>query len=529
MSTLTKLSSWQKLCAHYRAIGEKSMDSWFAEDPQRFKNFSLETAGIFLDYSKNRISSETMQLLLELAGQQQLQQRIDDLLSGKIVNHSEHRPALHSALRNSGSDPILVDGVDVMPAVRQTLNKVYELATAVRSRQYLGFSGRPIETILHFGIGGSDLGTLMAFEALAEYRETSLRYHFFSHQDPLYVQKMLAGYDPATTLIIIASKSFTTTETLVNAEVARKWLIAVAPNEQAALKQMFAVTAQINKALQYGLPESQILPIWDWVGGRYSVWSAMSFVVVIAIGPERFSEFLAGAESMDHHFKQAPLKANMPAILGLLDVWYNNLFCSASRAIIPYARQLKFLPDHLQQVYMESLGKRVNQTGQTIDCETGYVIWGGTGTNTQHSFHQLLLQGTRWIPIDFILVMENLPLVANGLAQSQVLMTGYTPAENSEGLSSQQTISGNRPSHTFLLDNITPYSLGTLLATYEHRIFVNSVIWDINAFDQWGVERGKILAKQILSDITQGPNVMHSYDNSTAGLLSCVKEKMKRI
>lgn len=515
-------SAWQKLQAHQQAIAAKTLREWFAEDSNRFQRFSLETAGIFLDYSKNRLQQQTLDLLFELAEACQLQSHIQDLFNGNIVNKSENRPALHTALRYSGRDAVRVDGVDVMPAVRETLAAVNQIATAIRARQYFGYHGQAIETILHFGIGGSDLGPLMVFEALNAYVDDKLHYQFFSYQDPDYVQQCLVHYNPATTLIIIASKSFTTTETLANAAVAKNWLLAAAPNPAAVAPQIIAVTAKSERAIAFGVAPQQVLPVWEWVGGRYSVWSAMSLVVAIAIGPDHFREFLAGAEALDQHFRQAELAVNMPVILGLIDVWYNNFFAIPSRAIIPYGRSLRYFPDHLQQVYMESLGKSVDQAGKPVDYVTGFTIWGGTGSNSQHSFHQMLLQGNQWSPIDFILPLDNLALVANGLAQSQVLMTGYTP-EGDSSLVSQQTIEGNRPSHTLLMPKITPHALGVLLALYEHRVYVNSVIWGINAFDQWGVERGKHIAQQILADLTS--SATRAYDSSTTGLLNWIKQR----
>ena len=517
MIQLTSLPIWEKLRDHQQQLSAEKMSDWFVKDHNRFQKFSLAAADLFLDYSKNFIQESTLKLLYELAEQCQLKKCIENLLSGKIVNLSENRPALHSALRSSKTNTLLVDGANVMPWIQGALKKMYQIAEAIRKRNYLGFNQQPIDTILHFGIGGSDLGPLMVFEALEEYIDPSLRYQFFSYQDPDYVRQQLTKYNPATSLVIVASKSFTTTETLANGQVAKDWLLSAAPNPDAAARQLYAVTAKQDRAQQWGISAEQILPVWEWVGGRYSVWSAMSLIVAIAIGSERFQEFLAGAELMDIHFGSAEFRQNMPVILGLLDVWYNNFFIIPHRAIIPYGLKLRYFPNHLQQVYMESLGKRVDQEGRPVEWETGFVIWGGAGSNSQHSFHQLLLQGTQWPPIDFILPLDNLPLVANCLAQSQLLMTGHSDP------SQQKVIIGNRPSHLLLIRAVTPKALGTLLAMHEHRVYVNSVIWGINAFDQWGVERGKVIANQILQDLTTGSK--HSYDGSTAGLLKEIAKK----
>lgn len=538
MNELAASREWKKLQEHWQTIADLKISSYFDEDPQRFQRFSLSTAGITLDYSKNRIVPETIDLLMKLAMQRRLQEKINDLMSGAIVNRSENRPALHTALRNLQNTPVYVEKQNIMPEVGRVLEKMGQISTTIRHRQLLGYSGEAIDTIVHFGIGGSDLGPLMAFAALEAFVDKRLQYHFFSHQDESHVQAVLSHLNPAKTLIIIASKSFTTSETLANAEIAKQWLLTAARHAPAAAAQMIAVTCKTDRAVKFGIQADQVLPVWEWVGGRYSVWSAMSLIVAIAIGPDHFREFLAGAEAMDQHFRQAELRENMPVILGLLDIWYNNFLGRSNRAIIPYSRILRYFPDHLQQVYMESLGKRVDELGHQVNYPTGFVIWGGTGTNSQHSFHQLLLQGNQWVPVDFILPADNLPLAAHCLAQSQVLMNGYSESQirselKAQGLNEttiselvpQQMIPGNCPSHTLVLSKITPYNLGSLLALYEHRIYVSSVIWGINAFDQWGVERGKTIAKQILADL-HTPSV-NRYDASTNGLLDVINQLRK--
>lgn len=518
MVNATQLKSWKKLADHYQGnIANAKLSEWFSQDNDRFQKFSLDAADLFLDYSKNHVQASTMSLLLELAQERGLEHSIESLFNGGIVNHSENRPALHTALRYSGSNVISVDGKDIMPEIRDTLTKMLSLSKQIHDRRYLGFNGRPIDTILHFGIGGSDLGPLLVFEALEEFVDHGLKYEFYSFQDPEFVFQSLKKYDPATSLIIVASKSFTTSETLANAKIAKQWLLEAAPDAEQAAKQLFAVTAKPERALNFGVGAEYVLPVWEWVGGRYSVWSAMSFIVAIAIGAEHFRQFLAGAEAMDRHFAEENFKCNMPVVMGLIDVWYNNFFNIPNRVIIPYSRKLRRLPDHLQQVFMESLGKSVTQTGESVECSTGFVIWGGAGTNSQHSFHQCLLQGNQWSPVDFVLPIENIAMAANCLAQSQVLMSGYFGPQ----ISPNQMIMGNRPSHSILMPKISPFALGSLLALYEHRVFVNSVIWDINAFDQWGVERGKLIAENILKDLCA--SAVHSADSSTNGLLEWIK------
>ncbi len=510
MNHLNNTAQWQNLQKHQREIANIPMRDWFAENANRFQQFSLEAVGMLLDFSKNRITSTTLDLLYQLAEKCQLQKFITALLAGDMVNLSEKRPALHTALRYGGTQPIYVDGQDVLPAVRATLASMADIVDKIRQSRYLGFSGQPVDTLVHIGIGGSDLGQLMVFNGLEDYVSKKLQYHFFSYQDAEYVQKTLANLNPATTLIIVASKSFNTTETLANASIAKEWLQKA--SAKAVALQMIAVTSKTERAIEFGIAAEKVLPVWDWVGGRYSVWSAMSLIVAAAVGMENFNDFLGGGYAMDQHFANADLKQNLPVLLGLLDVWYNNFFNASTHAVIPYGRKMRLLSDHLQQVYMESLGKRVNQEGQPVNIETGFIIWGGAGSNTQHSFHQLLMQGTRLVPIDFIVPLDNLPLAANCFAQSQVLMMGFDHSQP------EKVIPGNNPSHTFLLPKVTPFALGALLAMYEHRVYVNSVIWGIDAFDQWGVERGKLIAQQIFSDL-QASTPKNKYDSSTAGLM----------
>ncbi len=539
MPYLIKTTAWRNLQEHQRDIEGTHMGVWFAEDSQRFRRFSLESLGFLLDYSKNRITQKTIDLLCHLAQTRKLEDRIEQLFSGAIVNISENRPALHTALRHLQTDPIIVDGENIVLAVQATLATMNKIVTQIRQRHYLGFSGQPIDTIIHFGIGGSDLGPVMAFNALESYVDSKIAYHFISHQDADHVQQVLSTLNPSTTLLIIASKSFTTGETLANAEVAKAWVLAAAPNAEAAAVHFIAVTAKPERAIKFGISPEQVLHLWEWVGGRFSVWSAVGLIIAIAIGMEKFNEFLAGAHAMDLHFRNSDFKNNIPVILGLLDVWYNNFLSIPNRAVISYGRSLRYLPDHLQQVYMESLGKRVDELGKPAECETGFIVWGGSGSNSQHSFHQLLMQGNQPVAIDFILPLDNPALIAYCLAQSQVLMVGYTENQVQKelnqkqesglppGFVAQQVIPGNCPNNMLLFPKVTPYALGALLALYEHRVFVNSVIWGVNAFDQWGVERGKNLAKQISGELSTKFQNDH-YDSSTAGLITWIQQQDRR-
>jgi len=538
MSKLTQTKSWQALSQHYQQIAGQHMRDWFAADSQRFDLFSQETAGILLDYSKNRITAETLTLLLALADERQLTEHIAQLFSGALVNQTEQRAAMHMALRYQGDQAIKVDGDDVMPQVREVHSQMAQLVTAIRERKLLGFSGQPIDTIVNIGIGGSDLGPQLALTALADIADSGLSYHFLSTHDQWYVNKTLKQLNPATTLLIIASKSFTTEETLINAELAKQWQLAAAPNLAAAQRHWVAVTAMSERAYEFGVLPEQVFSLWDWVGGRYSLWSAVGLIVAIAIGMPGFLQLLAGADAMDQHFQTAEFSQNMPVILALLDFWYQQFFQASTRAVIPYGQRLHVLPSYLQQLHMESLGKRVTQAGEPVDTMTGNIIWGGQGTDSQHSFHQLLMQGTQMVPVDFILALNNAEgmndqrLLSHCLAQSQVLMQGYSAEQirqqqQSRGIGEDlierllphQQIPGNSPSNTLLLSELSPYRLGALIALYEHRVFTYSVLVGINAFDQWGVERGKHIASKISADLHDSSD-SSCYDASTIGLLN---------
>lgn len=538
-SSLTYLPEWQALQKHHQEIADIHMRNLFRDDPKRFTRFSLNATDLFLDYSKNRITTTTMELLKQLAGAVKLDQHIEALLSGKAVNYSEQRPALHTALRNPHKQAILVHGCDVMPDIHANLERMTAFAEQVRTGLWHGYNDQPITDIVNIGIGGSYLGPAMATEALNAYADTALRIHFISNIDGNLIQQTLKKLNPATTLFIISSKSFSTIETLTNAQTIKTWFKQQTGNTVDLTQHFVAITEKIDKAIEFGIPATNIFPVWEWVGGRYSLWSASGLPIMLAIGAKNFYALLAGAHAMDEHFRTAAFAENMPVILGLLDVWYNNFFAAPSRAILPYDQSLKYLPPYLQQVHMESLGKHITQQGNAIHYATGQIIFGEVGIDGQHSFYQLLHQGTELIPVDLIIPMLNHHsldehhkiLLASAYAQSKTLMEGKNidsvmaelhaagySEEKAHELAPHKVLLGNRPSNVILLPQLAPYALGALLALYEHKIFVSSVIWQINAFDQWGVETGKELAKKILPQLEDEKNILQE-DSSTAGLI----------
>lgn len=541
MIQLTQTQQWQALQQHYQAMMHVHMRNLFLENPKRCERFYLEAAGLCLDYSKNRITTDTMELLFSLATSREVASQIEALFTGNFVNFTENHPALHTALRNLSGKPIYVNKANVMLKIAATWDKMATFINTIYADNYKGFSGKPIRDIVNIGIGGSDLGPLMAYHALEPYARKKLRFHFISNQDEFHILETLKKMNPSTTLFIVTSKSFTSKETIDNANIAKQWLMSAVGDEELVKKHFVAVTAQPNKACEYGILPEAIFPLWEWVGGRYSIWSAVGLSVAIAIGMDNFKDFLAGAYAMDQHFRSAEFPRNMPVILALLTIWYNNFFCTQSRAIIPYSQQLLYFPDYLKQLHMESQGKTIQRDGKPVDYATGCIVWGGVGSNSQHSFHQLFLQGNQLAPIDFILPLKNYcsncyqyELIANCLSQSETLMRGYNLQEVLQDLREQnidekeanflakhKTIMGNYPSNTILLEKITPYTLGALLALYEHKVYVQSLIWNINAFDQWGVERGKKMAKTILQDLKQG-RVNKNYDASTQMLMAKV-------
>lgn len=502
---------WPTLNKHAHMMTSVHMRDLFTQNKNRYNQFSLDAAGLFLDYSKNRITSETVDLLIDLAKQCQLNAAIEQQFTGAMMNHTEQRAVLHTALRDSSSRPIYVNNENIKPLVHQTLQRMEMFAERIRMSN--------ITDVIHLGIGGSDVGPAMIYKALHNDHHSGPLCHFISYLDSEHIAQKLKTLNPATTMVLVVSKSFTTTETLTNAELLSAWL---GPTKIAT--QFMAVTMRVDRAKNFGIQEGNIFPMWDWVGGRYSLWSAVGLSLAIALGMETFRELLAGAELMDQHFRHTEFHNNMPVILGMLGIWYNNFFDAKTSAVIPYSHRLSLLPNYLQQSHMESQGKRVNTKGESITHNTGAILWGGVGTDSQHSFHQLLMQGQHLVPVDFILPQRhtvngalNKQLIANCLAQSQALMCGYIP-EKKDSLEPHKIILGNNPSNTIMFVALTPKTLGALVALYEHKIFVQSVIWGINAYDQWGVERGKVLAQSILDEIETG-NVSENHDASTIGLL----------
>lgn len=541
MESLTKTKTWLELKAQKDLMQKQSMRDLFAADPQRFDKFSLNAAGLFLDYSKNHISDEVRGLLCDLAEEAKLAEKREEMFSGGIINNTEKRAVLHTALRNPNNDQIMVDGENVMPQINSALQKMRHFSEMVRSGVWTGFSNKPITAIVNIGIGGSDLGPAMVASALKPYIAAQLSCHFVSNIDATHIAETLKHLDPETTLFIVASKTFTTQETLRNAETARDWIFKKAPDKKEAIRRHFvAVSARPERVVQFGIDVENVFPFWDFVGGRYSLWSAIGLSIALAIGFENFKELLAGAHAMDEHFYNAEFSQNMPIILAVLGIWHINFWDMRTQAVIPYDQYLRLLPAYLQQLDMESNGKHVDKNGATINYATAPVVWGVPGTNGQHAFHQLLLQGTQVVPIDFILPLRShnpvgnhhLLLVANCLAQSQAMMQGKNLAEitaeltasgmdadQAQKLAVHKVIAGNVPNNVILTDKITPHSLGALLALYEHKIFVQGVIWRINSFDQWGVELGKQLANNLVPKLCGLAAADLKLDVSTGGLV----------
>ncbi|MFP5344970.1 MAG: glucose-6-phosphate isomerase [Gammaproteobacteria bacterium] len=543
MSALTQSRAWQALLAHHRQIAPLHMRDLFRQDPKRFNKFSLAFNGILLDYSKNRVTEETLILLLDLAKQAGVRDWIGRMFSGEKINVTENRSVLHVALRNRSNKPMRVDGQDVMPAVNRVLAQMKSFSDAVRGGAWKGYTGKAVTDIVNIGIGGSDLGPKMVCEALKPYGKHGLRMHFVSNVDGAHIAGTLKLLNPETTLFIVASKTFTTQETLTNAHTARAWLLKTAPDESAIARHFVAVSTNAKEVARFGIDVKNMFEFWDWVGGRYSLWSAIGLPIALYIGMENFEELLNGAHAMDEHSRTAPPEKNMPLILALLGVWYNNFFGAETHALFPYDQHLRYFPAYLQQGDMESNGKRVTRSGETVDYSTGPILWGEPGTNDQHAFYQLLHQGTRLVPADFIAPVEthhpvgehHKILLANFFAQTEALMKGKTEAEARAELVQQgltggaleqllphKIFPGNKPTNSLLVKKITPAILGSLIALYEHKIFAQGVIWNINSFDQWGVELGKQLAQNILPEL-QGPNAVSSHDSSTNGLINHYK------
>ncbi len=524
MKPLTEWAEWQALKSHQKDIAGCEMSSWFKEDPMRAKRFSLQAGDFLLDYSKNRITEKTISLLLDLAKAANLSQKIDDLFIGKSLNSTENRPALHTALRNRSKQAIYVNQNDIMPEVRSVLQKMQDFVEKIHQQTWLGATGKPIKHIVNVGIGGSHLGPLLTTSALSQNAITDLQFHFVSNIDGTHLNHVLQKIDPETTLFIISSKSFTTLETMTHAKTIRAWLEKKL-NQTNLSNHFIAVTSAIEKANAFGISADAIFPLWEWVGGRFSVWSAIGLPLALMIGMPGFYEFLDGAYEMDQHFRHTDLRSNMPVILAMLGLWYINFFQTQSYAIIPYSDQLDFLRLYLQQLDMESNGKSTTHTGTTTQYHTAPIIWGEQGCNGQHAFYQLLHQGPYFIPVDFILVAEHPHpleghqdiLIASALSQAKALMQGKPSTHL------HKAFQGNRPSNILFMPKLTSRNLGALLALYEHKTFVQGVIWDINSFDQWGVELGKELLPQILLDF-QTDNANPEHDPSTMHLIQHYKK-----
>ncbi|MCB9432445.1 MAG: glucose-6-phosphate isomerase [Ardenticatenaceae bacterium] len=544
MSNLTTSPAWQALVQHQQAMTAVHMRDLFAGDNGRFSRFSLPLGNdLLFDYSKNRITDETMALLLTLVEQAGLAEAIKAMFSGAKINNTEQRAVLHVALRNRSNRPIVVDGADVMPGVNRVLGQMRRFSEVVRSGEWKGYTNKPITDIVNIGIGGSDLGPKMVVSALKPYTHPRLRSHFVSNVDGTDISEVLKRVDPETTLFLVASKTFTTQETMTNAQTARAWLLAAAGEETAVSKHFAALSTNETAVRQFGIDPANMFEFWDWVGGRYSLWSAIGLSIALAIGMDNFEALLAGAHAADEHFRTAPFAQNIPVIMAALGIWYNNFWGTETHAILPYDQYLEHFASYFQQGDMESNGKRVDKAGTAVDYATGPVIWGQPGTNGQHAFYQLIHQGTKLIPCDFLApaqshnpVGNHHPiLLSNYFAQTEALMTGRTTAEaraelaaagetgaQLELLAAAKTFTGNKPTNSFLVKQITPTTLGTLIALYEHKIFTQGVVWRINSFDQMGVELGKVLAKAILPELGV-ETAVSTHDSSTNGLINQYK------
>jgi glucose-6-phosphate isomerase len=529
---LTQRPAWAALRAHHAEVAGRHLRELFADDPGRGDRLTAEACGIYLDYSKNRVTDETLALLRQLAEESGLRERIDAMFSGEKINVTEDRAVLHVALRAPQSESIQVDGVNVVPAVHEVLERMGQFASAVRSGSWKGHTGRPIRNIVNIGIGGSDLGPVMAYEALRHYSDRDRTFRFVSNVDGTDFAEATRDLDPAETLFIVSSKTFTTLETMTNAHTARDWLLAALEDKAAIAKHFVAVSTNADAVSDFGIDVMNMFGFWDWVGGRYSMDSAIGLSTMIAIGPDAFNELLAGFHDMDEHFRTAPFEQNLPVLLGLLTVWYADFFDAQTQAVLPYDQYLKRFPAYLQQLTMESNGKHVTLTGEAVDYATGPVYWGEPGTNGQHSFYQLIHQGTELIPADFLGFLHSLNplgehhdlLTANVFAQGEALAFGKTADEvRAEGtpdwLVPHRVFEGNRPSNTLLLDRLTPYALGTLVALYEHSVFTQGTIWSVNSFDQWGVELGKVLAKKVAAELSAPDEPDLQHDSSTNALI----------
>jgi len=544
MNPLTESPAWKSLANHYDKVSTLQMRALFDEDAERFGKLSLRFDDILFDFSKNRITGETVDLLTALAEQARLGEWIEKMFSGEKINFTENRAVLHTALRNMSDNPVITDGKDVMPDIRRELGKMRELTRKVREGAWTGYTGKPVTDIINIGIGGSDLGPVMATEALRPYWKKDMRVHFVSNVDGTHIAETLKRVNPESTLFCVASKTFTTQETIANARSAKEWLIGAFGTEACVPRHFVALSTNAKAVADFGIDTANMFEFWDWVGGRYSLWSAIGLSIALVIGMENFEELLAGAYDIDRHFRETPFRRNIPVVMGLLGVWYGNFFGAASHAILPYDQYMHRFAAYFQQADMESNGKSVDRGGRRVDYATGPIIWGEPGTNGQHAFYQLIHQGTRLVPADFIapavshnpLGEHHKMLLANFFAQTEALMKGKSEAEArlelersgmDEGsikrLLPHKIFEGNRPTNSLLFRKLTPRTLGRLVALYEHKIFVQGVIWNINSFDQWGVELGKQLAQAILPELDENGKT-GSHDGSTSGLIGHYKE-----
>lgn len=542
MTSLSESPAWKALTEHQKSLHHLQMKDLFASDPERFKLFSLRWNDILLDFSKNRATYETMRLFYNLARQAEIKQWTEKMFNGEKINITENRAVLHIALRNRSNRPIVVDGKDIMPEVNAVLTHMRKFSESVRSGEWKGFSGKTITDVVNIGIGGSDLGPVMVTEALKHYSKRDLKMHFVSNIDSTHLAEVLRTSNPETTLFIIASKTFTTQETLTNAHSARKWFLEKARDEKHIAKHFVALSTNAKEVEKFGIDTANMFEFWDWVGGRYSLWSAIGLSIALSIGMDNFEELLQGAFEMDEHFRTAPLEQNLPVTLAMLGIWYSNFWGAATLAILPYDQYLHRFAAYFQQGDMESNGKYISRESKKVDYTTGPIIWGEPGTNGQHAFYQLIHQGTRLIPCDFLAPVqshnpmgEHHPiLLSNFFAQTEALMKGKTPEEvqaelsgmppeEAKALLPHKVFEGNRPTNSILFKKLTPRTLGSLIAMYEHKIFVQGIVWNINSFDQWGVELGKQLAKNILPELA-GSEPVTSHDSSTNGLINAYKE-----
>ena len=529
MKSATRRPAWKALSAHYKQIKDTHLRKLFADDPQRCERFSVEAAGIFLDYSKNRITDETLKLLLQLAEESGLRERIDAMFRGEKINVSEKRAVLHVALRAPKDEVIKTDGKNVVPEVHAVLDKMSAFSDRVRIGEWKGHTGKRIRNVINVGIGGSDLGPVMAYEALRHYSQRDMTFRFVSNVDGTDFAEAVYGLDPAETLFVISSKTFTTLETMTNAHTARAWALAgLGGDESSIAKHFVAVSTNAAEVAKFGIDTANMFEFWDWVGGRYSMDSAIGLSTMLAIGPENFRAMLSGFHQMDEHFRTTPFEWNLPVLMGLLGVWYNDFFGAQTVAVLPYEQYLKRFPAYLQQLTMESNGKHVTLNGKEIEYQTGPIYWGEPGTNGQHSFYQLIHQGTKLIPCDFIGFYKTLNplgrhhdlLTANVFAQTEALAFGKTAEEvKAEGtpdwLVPHRVFPGNRPSNTIMLDELTPETLGKLVALYEHIVFTEGTIWSVDSFDQWGVELGKVLAQKIIPELESKDEPALHHDSAT--------------